>query len=194
VFDVGLAGGGIGSFRPGAVLVWLKGGGVMDCYSFLLGLGGLTVGIVTVVLSYRERRALLRQAVYEKQVQCCERVMELASKLEDAVAWELSAASSFPLSVEQRKVLDKATLDLSRTYSSVSFECSTWLPQEVLQKAADFWKVFCGICDDPNLADPKGSLRESFKALRDAVRISMGVDPISEEISGVMGIGKRRPQ
>lgn len=166
----------------------------MDCYSFLLGLGGLTVGIVTVVLSYRERRALLRQAVYEKQVQSCGRVMELASKLEEAVAWQLSAVSCFPLSVEQRKALDEATLSISRTYSRVFAACSAWLPQEVLQKAADFWKVFCGICDDPNLADPKKSLRESFRALRDAVRISMGVDPLSEETDRLIGIGERRPQ
>jgi len=162
--------------------------------SSLVGLGGLAVGILTIVLSYKERKAWIRQEVYHKQIEACDKVLKAATAVKGAVLFNTDVDMSLPLSDLERKALleggiGKATKDFIEAVNGVY----SWLPSKVISACIEFLDVPIGLVNpesEHTAATPFDEIYDAWEGLARVMRKAMGIEPLSAETIRMLGLPK----
>jgi hypothetical protein len=169
----------------------------MDWGSFSLGLGGLSVGALSLWLNYRERTQKLREALYAKHA---EAFAEIMPRLADV---HMQAQSFI---IMQGGILNDATrpemrrniVKVTGLYQAALQRWYIFLPDAVISQLEMFQKVLNGISSpDPTSTlyppehiyskDPGLLLGKAYTAVIAAMRKSLGVEQLTAQTLKLIG-------
>lgn len=152
-------------------------------------IGGPAVAVVALVLSFKERRAGLRQAVYEKQLEACERVLQAAVSLANKTFWIIREHTDREVSPETIPgVVNTETEQEYKRWHDTTFVCRAWLPQKVLDGVGLFYQAFArvstGQCQGEDAVQLLG---KAYTQLYTCIRARLGIEPLADETSKMIG-------
>lgn len=161
------------------------------------GFGGLAVAALTLLLSYRERVAGLRVALYAKQLECYDRVLGALTELQEAVIAE-TAGKRLPLDDQARAELREKAQPQYAKFAQAFVATVPFLPDAVAAAAAEYRATFAAITAPPTAVhiyprglaqarDPQGEFARAFLRIWEAMRQQLGTDPISTQTLKLFG-------
>jgi hypothetical protein len=166
----------------------------------IVSLGALAVAALSLWLTYRERAAGLRGALYAKQVEAYGRVLEALAE-RHAVAIDFMRGKDFPLDRESRvELLDTAQLEIAR-FARVFTETVIFLPENVANAIGEYKKTFNAITIPPgrrslfeDVADPQMELTTVFERVWRVMRHQLGTEALSVQTVKAVGAPPLSPE
>jgi hypothetical protein len=174
---------------------------VVAVVGLVVGLGGLAVAGIGLVLSYKDRAAGLRGALYTKQVESYGLVLEACAALNGVAIDLLSprAATEIvegaPLDTATRAKLRTAAEEQVAAVSRAITENMAFLPESVVNAVGMYRRTFAALTAPkadvypPGLdpAQPGMELSRAFVKVWQAMRHQLGTDPLSEQTHRLVG-------
>lgn len=173
----------------------------------LVSVGSLGVAGLSVWLAMRNRGAAHRQHLYEKQVDAFDEVHIALNALAQACqgfigdrGFRLDSVSRVELRVE---LSQGSMADAYHNFGRVCRRWALFLPASAQAAIADFNKVLMGISAPDEVAhqypqsvvhsdDPQMILSDAQGRVTAALRDSLGVDPLSDEIMQLVGTSREK--
>jgi hypothetical protein len=171
----------------------------VDVASALIGVGGLGVAALTVVLSYRERRAGFRQALYDRQVSAVAELLPVLSKWDTEAVGYIMRQRTFPiLTDENRNGMRAAVQEYAADFYSVLGKHAVVLPQHLLDAISAYQQVFNALSAPPEVVsqydeklvrsdDPQMALSVAYQRVVAAARLVVGTEPLSAQTAKLLG-------
>lgn len=159
----------------------------LDYSSLAFGFFGLALAALTTWLAYRERKATLREKVFEKQVEgCLDVVKELALLHEKA--WKFSIQHSEDMG--KMEVREDFKKHISRRYWRHAIKLSMWmfiLPAPVIEAHRGYIAFLKTCITEGGRPDYADCLLKKFTEVIQACRVSLHVEPLSQDTARVVG-------
>jgi hypothetical protein len=153
------------------------------------GFGGLAVGALGLWLTYKERVAALRGALYARQVEAYSAVLEALSGVQEVALEVLTDKNE--LSDQERAALREKAQPQYRLLAHAFVANVPFLPHTVANAVADYREKFAVISAPPEqpslyaegrkLKRPVVVLTTAFVHVWAAMRHQLGTDPVSEQ-------------
>jgi hypothetical protein len=164
------------------------GGITMEWASIAIGFGGLLLGALTTVLSYLnqrdERKHVYRQALYNKQVEGCEKISKLALEYHSKVLLLLMKHEIDPKNVP---LVEHDVRKAERQFMHTAGHWLVFLPQSVNEATEDFGiaayelESLAGKSDAAEINEHKRKTNEAWEELVSSIRKTLGTEPLSSE-------------
>lgn len=163
----------------------------MNWSGLLLGFGGLALGALTLVLSYRERTSAYRHALYDRQVNAVAEVLQAFSDWDEASQKYIIQQPSAPvLTDETRPGMRSSVLTQARAFYAVLGRYAIVLPEHFLEAVSHYQLVFNAISAPPPAVnqydeklvrskDPGMDLEVARRGVIDAGRRVAGTERLS---------------
>jgi hypothetical protein len=171
--------------------------GAMDWGSFSLGLGGLSVGALSLWLNYRERTQKLREALYTRHA---EAFAEILPRLADLhmQAQSFIVMEGCILNSKTRPELRLKIASVDKIYREALQRWYVFLPDAVISQLETFRTVLNGISSpDPNSSlyppeyinskDPGLLLSQAYTAVITVTRKYLGVEQLTAQTLKLIG-------
>jgi hypothetical protein len=171
----------------------------MDWTSAVVGIGGLLVAALSLWLSYKDRRSVHRELLYQKQVEAYTAVINALNPLYDAcIYFIMTKASRLRLDNETRPQLRSETTQLGRQFHIEHQKWALFLPTVVHDEISGFFKVLNAISAPEDVVshyprelvyseDPHKELAKAYGRVIAAARSGLGIEPLSEDILKLVG-------
>jgi hypothetical protein len=168
----------------------------MQWAAIAFGFGGLAVAALSLWVSYRERVAALRGALYAKQIEAYGDLLLALSELQE-VAIAVLTGKTFALDDEARAELRDAAQPQFAKLAHTFVANVPFLPKAVADAVAEYREKFVVISAPPELPtlyaqgrlvnQPPVALTNAFVSIWAVMRHQLGTDPVSEQTLKLFG-------
>ncbi len=154
----------------------------------LIGLGGVIVAGLSVWLSYKWRNAVMRDKLFEKQIEVISKMMDLISRL------VLDATALFDLKDKEKvKEYRKGMQDRDESHLNMLqctyFQAETFLPKEIMEKTYDLMIELTGVLSlydiDANLPEENNCINQ-YWALINSIRNEYKIEKLTKEFQKLL--------
>jgi hypothetical protein len=169
----------------------------MEWQSTVIALAGLAVAALSLFLTYRERVAALRSALYSKQIDAYGEILHALSDLHQ-VTLAFTTAAGFTLDGQTRAALREEVQPQMTQLARVFVRNAVFLPQAVGDALVEYRSTFNAISAPPEVEsqypsdlvdsdDPQLALSNAFTRVWDAMYRQLGTGPLSQQTLKLLG-------
>jgi hypothetical protein len=169
----------------------------MDWGSAAIALTGLAVAALSLILTYRERVAALRSALYSKQIEAYGELLHALSDLHQATL-TFTTAQGFTLNPQARTALRTEVQPQMTQLARVFVRNAVFLPKAVGDAVVEYRETLNAISAPSEVAmqyppelvhadDPQMVLTKAFTRVWDAMRRQLGTGPLSQQTLKLLG-------
>jgi hypothetical protein len=166
----------------------------MDWISGLIGLGGLFVAALSLWLNYRDRSAMHRQIIYQKQIDAySEIIISLIQFFNKAL--EFMPPSYKYFGDEAGKLLETMVFEEFTQFKTAFAKNMMFISEDVAMKILNFyalWKYFISPTKNPDhpykdhLTEPVSDLSSAFSEVVWEIRKAIGTGKLTKEILNII--------